>query len=349
MTTPNNPQTPEIDESIFEGVSPEVADKYRAELGLAKPADPAPSAVPVNNEPAPADNETTPAAAAASPVPPAVKGVEATPGEPSLEEQLAKEYPNGSVPISALIAERKKRQELEKLSKATPAPAIPTQQPSLVQPIPQQVVQPQPAAVPAPVPVDSKRVVQEAIGLWEEKNSGQVFDPVNPVHMAELMDYKAQVQTAYEQHHQREAAAQQETLRQQHMQQRYQAEVVGALHTTYGVEFAAIDKFAGELLAADQREQYYVFGSLMQGNFQPMHEFYAKAAEKYREATAPKPVVKTEAEKLAEIEALPRTIHMNAAPNGGSKTDADIERMIMDGTWRTLPEKEREAIIARMG
>jgi hypothetical protein len=355
ITDGKNTFTPEQLDNL--GVSPEVAAKFKTEIEAELKTDPAPAndTKPDNQT---VDNNPSAATVTTSTVPPTGKGAEVTTSEPSLEEQLAKEYPGGTVPIAALIAERKKRQELEKQAKTAPTPAVntsPTVPQGTVIPFNQPAVaqtQPQIATVPAPAPmpaIDNKRLVQEAISLWEKNNPGQVFDTINPVHMAELMDCKTQVKEAYDQIQQQHVTAQQETQRQQQMQQRYQTEVVGTLHAAYGTEFAAIDKFAGEMLAADPKEQYYVFGSLMQGNFQPMHEFYAKAAAKYRETITPKPIVKTEAEKVDEINALPKSSFIPTGEKGNTRTMADIEKMIADGSWAKLPEAEREAIINQVG
>lgn len=342
--------TPEM----LEGLSAEVADQYRKELE-AKPAAPAPEATPApGTEPAPAPTPAPVAAPAPAPDPAASSVSPTVTGAPAAEDDLSKQYPDGRVPLAALVAERKKRQEAEDKLKSIPVTPIPAPAP-VAAPVPMVAPTPVPAPAPAPVPapqkivVDNKRLVTEAIAIWEGEHPGEGYDPMNPVHQAEMLDNRSRVKAYYDdlnhqQEQQAEAARQQEAV-----QQQYQTVVMGAIQTKYGANMAAIDKFAGEMLAKDPREQYYVMGSLMQGNFQPMLEFFDKAAAEYQKSITPTPIVKTEADKIDEINALPRSQMLPQGDKGKSRTQADVERMIADGSWAKLPDAERAAIIDQFG
>jgi hypothetical protein len=338
------------------GVSPEVAAQFKAEIEAElKPsaADPVTPPASGNDDPGKITDPNTPPAVvpaapspAAPPATPAVTGVEV-----ESDDDLSKQYPGGNVPIAALMAERKKRQELEKKLQGVPAapPAAPlTQQPAA--PIVQQpVVQPAAPPVPATVPkLDNKRLVQEAINVWEQNNPGQVFDPVNPLHMTEVIEYKNEIKSAYDNWQKQEQQNQAQAQQRQDLQQRFIAEK-SRFEAVCGDQFQAIDQYAEQLLKNDPREQMYVIGSLQQGNLQPLIDFYNQAAQKYRESIAPKPNIKTEADKIDEINALPRSNMLPTGEKGKTRTKADVEKMIDDGSWAKLPLAEREAILDQVG
>lgn len=319
-------------EANLEGVSPEVAEKYKAEVEALKgedkgAADQTPPATP---DPEPAPEPAKPDHAATS-VPPTATG------EPAADDDLSKQFPDGRVPVAALVAERKKRQELEDKLRAVP--------PVVAQPAPGQV---QPA-----FDVNSKEFnrasMQQAVKLWEQDNPNEEFDAADPVHMDEVIAIKNQIKTAYVQYHenQKKAEAHQETLKTN--DQRTQVELIQPMQIAYGVHYPAIENIAKQMLQADPKEMYYVLGSVANGDYKPAYEVFQKAAEQYKKGLQPTPAVKTEADKVDDISKLPRSQLLPTGDKGTIRTMADVDKMISDGSWAKLPQIEREAIINQIG
>jgi hypothetical protein len=346
-------------EANLEGVSQEVADKYRAEFEALKgenkgDADPATAPADKKTEeekkPDPAAPAASPAApaTAASPAasPAAPTATPAATGESKAEDDLAKQFPDGKVPLAALVAERRKRQELEaKLTAPAPfqAPAAPA---------------PSPAAQPAPAQPTfdpnsrdyARMLAESAANLWQQNNPNDVFDGNNPAHVIELMKCRETAEAAFNDYRefQRYRAAKAAPKPQDPGQQRFEAEIVQPLREVYGVHYPAIEKIVGDILKSDPREKHFVVGSMREGNMQPLFDLVQKAADQYRQ-TLQKPVTKSPADKVDELSALPRTGMLPQGDKGKARTQADIEKMIADGSWAKLPDAERAAIIEQFG
>lgn len=350
-------------EANLEGVSQEVADKYRAEFEALKgenKGDADPATAPAEKQPE-EEKQPDPAAPAASPAAPApataaspAAAPAASPTAPTAtpaatgasEDDLAKQFPDGKVPLAALVAERRKRQELEaKLTAPAPfqAPAAPA---------------PSPAAQPAPAQPtfdpnsrDYARVLAEsAANLWQQNNPDAIFDGNNPAHVIELMKCRETAEAAFNDYRefQQYRAAKAAPKPQDPGQQRFEAEIVQPLREVYGVHYPAIEKIVGDILKSDPREKHFVAGSLREGNVQPLFDLVQKAADQYRQ-TLQKPVTKSPADKVDELSALPRTGMLPQGDKGKARTQADIEKMIADGSWAKLPDAERAAIIDQFG
>jgi len=326
-----------IDASELEGLSPEVQEKYKE---FVKPAETPAGDSGISGTPS---TDTNPASN--NPVTPADQQGERAVNHNVLpvEDEFDKQYPDKVVPLAVVKDERRKRQELEKQLEALKAQ--PPVQPAVVTP----------HAQPAPTKLDvsskefNRRITKEAVQMWERDNPDDVFDPTEPAHMAEVLEYKNKIKDGYIQYQQ----MQEQQVRQAEIDQQVRSQIEqGRLQmaAVHGDQFDAIDRYAAGLLEADPREKYYIQGCLREGNVKPLIDFMNNAAAKYKESIAPKPLVKTDAEKLADIESLPGTSKLSGNTTPGNKfTEADIERMILDGTWRNLPEKQREAIIERYG
>jgi hypothetical protein len=331
-------------EANLEGVSQEVADKYRAEFEALKGAQKTGDADPAT---ASADKKTDDASPA--PAPAASAATPADTGASKAEDDLTKQFPDGKVPLAALVAERRKRQEAEaKLSAAAPSPspatAYPAPSPSSAQ------AKPEESALDPNSREYARVLAESAANLWQQNNPDVVFDANNPTHVIELMDCRKTVEAAFNDFREFQQYRQAKSAKppQEPAKQQFVAEVVEPLKGIYGVHYPAIEKIVGDILKSDPREKHFVVGSMREGNMQPFYDLVQKAADQYRQ-TLQTPATKTPADKVDEINALPRTGMLPQGDKGKGRTKADIERMIADGSWAKLPDAERAVIIDQFG
>jgi hypothetical protein len=286
-------------EANLEGVSQEVADKYRAEFEALKgenkgDADPATAPADKKTEEEKKPDPAAPAASPAAPAPATAASPAAAPaaspaasaatpadtGASKAEDDLAKQFPDGKVPLAALVAERRKRQELEAKLTPAPSPAAPA---------------PSPAAQPAPAQPTfdpnsrdyARMLAESAANLWQQNNPNDVFDGNNPAHVIELMKCRETAEAAFNDYREfqryRAAKAAPPQKPQDPGQQRFEAEIVQPLREVYGVHYPAIEKIVGDILKSDPREKHFVAGSLREGNVQPLFDLVQKAADQYRQ------------------------------------------------------------------